>query len=190
MVYLSLSDADENPLSLTFDSNTNPALIPNASIMVAGKENIRAISLMAKFMKSGTATLTFNLSDGTVTIPFTITVKVGTARNETLNGTEGADMIFGLNGKDIINGFGGNDLLCGENGIDTIGGGDGNDFIDGQNGDDLLAGGNDNDILLGRFGNDVLTGGSGFDFFSGGAGVDTATDFNAGEGDTQTGTIP
>jgi len=35
-----------------------------------------------------------------------------------------------------------------------------------------------------------LTGGANADFFSGGAGNDTATDFNAGQGDTQDGTIP
>jgi hypothetical protein len=32
-----------------------------------------------------------------------------------------------------------------------------------------------------------MTGGAGADAFNGGGGVDTATDFNSGEGDTQTG---
>jgi hypothetical protein len=57
----------------------------------------------AKDKKSGTATLTFNLSDGTVTVPIVITVKVGTSKNDTLTGTGGIDMIFGLNGIDTIN---------------------------------------------------------------------------------------
>ncbi|KAA0263042.1 MAG: DUF11 domain-containing protein, partial [Chloroflexi bacterium] len=189
-VNLTLFDADGDALSLTLASNTNTTLIPNANIVLRGSGNNRIISVTAKYKKSGTAVLTFNLSDGTVTIPFTITVKVGADKDEALDGTAGVDMIFGLNGKDTINGFGGNDLLCGGNGVDTISGGDGNDIIKGQNGDDILDGGNDNDILRGNLGNDRLTGGAGADFFSGGFGTDATIDFNAGQGDTQDGTIP
>jgi Ca2+-binding RTX toxin-like protein len=53
-----------------------------------------------------------------------------------------------------------------------------------------LDGGSENDTLVGSAGDDVLTGGPGADSFSGGLGTDTATDFNAGEGDTQDGSIP
>ncbi len=189
-INLALFDIDEDPLSLTLASNTNTGLIPNGNIVLGGSGNNRTISVTPKAKKSGTAILTFNLSDGIVTIPFTITVKIGTDKDEILNGTAGADMIFGLNGKNTINGLGGNDLLCGGNGVDTISGGDGNDIMEGQNGNDILNGGNDNDILRGNLGDDMLTGSAGADFFSGGAGMDTATDFNAGEGDTQDGTVP
>ena len=107
------------------------------------------------------ATLTLNLSDGTVTVPFVVTVIVGSAKNETLSRTSGTDMIFGLGGKNTINGNAGNDLLCGGNGLDTLSGGAGNDVLDGQNGDDTLSGGDGDDTLRGNNGNDTLTGGAG-----------------------------
>ncbi len=189
-VNLALYDVDGDPLSLTLASNTNTGLIPDGNIVLGGSGNNRTVSVTTKPKKSGTAILTFNLSDGIVTIPFTITVKVGTDKDEILNGTTDADMIFGLNGKNTINGLGGNDLLCGGNSVDTIDGGDGNDIIEGQNGNDFLDGGNDNDILRGNLGDDILTGSAGADFFSGGAGTDMATDFNIGQGDIHDGTIP
>jgi len=187
---LALSDADGDPLSFTLASNSNTALVPNSNVMLGGSGNNRTISVTAHPKKSGTAILTFNLSDGIATIPFTITVKVGTDKNDVLDGAAGVDMIFGLNGKNTINGLGGSDLLCGGNGADTISGGDGDDVIDGQNGDDHLDGGNGNDILRGNLGNDRLIGGAGADFFSGDAGTDVAADFDAGQGDIGDGTIP
>ena len=66
-------------------------------------------------------------------------VTVGTNGNDTINGTEEADRIFGLGGNDIINGLGG---------ADTIDGGIGNDIINGGDGtststvDDNIMGGN------------------------------------------------
>jgi Ca2+-binding RTX toxin-like protein len=77
--------------------------------------------------------------------------------------------------------------------------GDGNDTVDltgtldtgtgalalGE-GDDTLTGNGGGDTLLGGDGNDTLTGGAGADTFDGGSGTDTATDFNPGEGDTET----
>jgi predicted extracellular nuclease len=189
-VNLTLSDADGDPLTLTLASNSNTALVPNSNVVIGGSGYARSIAVTAKAKASGVAVLTFNVSDGTVTVPVVITVRVGTDANETLNGTAGIDMIFGLSGNDTINGLSGNDLLCGGNAIDSINGGAGNDIIDGGSGADVLNGGSDNDILRGDQGADSLTGGSGADAFSGGAGADTATDFNVGEGDTQDGTIP
>lgn len=190
VVHLTLFDADGDTLSFKFISNSNTTLVPNYNIRLGGHGNQRTLWVTPRFKKSGTALLTFNLSDGTVTIPFTITVIVGTERGDTLDGTAGVDMIFGLNGKDTINGLDESDLLCGGNGVDTITGGDDNDILDGQNGDDNLDGGNGDDVLRGNLGNDILTGGSGADLFSGGAGTDTTADFNAGGGDTQDGAIP
>jgi Ca2+-binding RTX toxin-like protein len=189
-INLTLFDANSDPLTLTLVSNSNPILVPNFNIVLGGSGNARTITVTGAAKKSGTATLTFNLSDGKVTVPVVITVKIGTDANETLNGTSGIDMIFGLNGTNTINGNAGNDLLCGGNGTDTINGGDGNDILDGENGNDILNGGNNNDILRGSLGNDKLTGGSGADFFSGGMGSDIATDFSVAQGDTQDGTIP
>lgn len=186
-ISLSLSDPDGDPLTLTLASNSNQTLLPTGAVVLGGSGNNRTLSVTAAAGKKGSATLTLDLSDGTVTVPFVVTVIVGSAKNETLNGTSGTDMIFGLGGKNTINGNAGNDLLCGGNGVDTMSGGAGNDVLDGQNGDDTLSGDDGDDTLRGNHGNDTLTGGAGADSFSGGPGTDSATDFNAAEGDTRTG---
>ena len=95
-----------------------------------------------------------------------------------LNGTAGADVMVGTNGRDEFSARGGNDVLCGLGNNDEMEGGGGRDSIFGQDG---------NDILAGQDGNDTLTGGLGADRFNGGSGTDTATDFNAAQGDTKTG---
>jgi large repetitive protein len=189
-INLTLADADGDTLTLVLASNSNPGLVPNSGVVLGGNGSNRTLTVTAAAKKSGSAVLTFNLSDGHVTVPVVVTVKVGTDRNETLDGTAGIDMMFGLSGRNIINGNAGNDLLCGGNSGDALNGGAGNDILDGENGDDTLNGGADNDILRGSSGNDGLTGGTGADAFSGGSGTDTATDFNAAQGDTQDGTIP
>jgi Ca2+-binding RTX toxin-like protein len=185
---LTLSDVDGDPLTLVLASNSNPSLVPNSLIVLAGTGANRTLTVGAASRMGGTATITLSLGDGTVTVPVVVTVIVGTDKTEVLNGTSGTDMIFGLNGMNVINGNAGNDLLCGGNGTDTISGGDGNDVLDGENGDDLLDGGAENDILRGGLGDDTLTGGAGADLFSGGAGTDTWVDFSPGEGDTTDGT--
>jgi Ca2+-binding RTX toxin-like protein len=190
LINLTLFDADGDPLTLTLASNSNPALVPNANIVLGGTGANRTMSVTAAPRKRGRATITLNLSDGKVTVQVVITVAVGSDTSETLSGTSGIDIMFGLSGQNTINGHAGNDLLCGGNSNDTISGGDGNDIIDGENGDDAISGGDGNDILRGSSGNDTLTGGAGADFFSGGSGVDTATDLNPAQGDTQDGTIP
>jgi predicted extracellular nuclease len=145
-------------------------------------------------------------------LPATI---IGTAGDDTINATNGNDVIVALGGNDIVNGGNGNDVICGGAGNDTINGGNGddtlignigNDTLDGGNGndtldggagldtlkggngDDVLNGGSENDSLKGNSGNDTLTGGPGADSFSGGLGLDTNTDFNAADGDTSDGT--
>ena len=52
---------------------------------------------------------------------------VGTAKNDTLNGTAGDDQIEGLAGSDTLYGLGGNDRLDGGPGADAMYGGVGND---------------------------------------------------------------
>jgi Ca2+-binding RTX toxin-like protein len=190
VIDLTLFDADGDPLSLTLVANSNPTLVPNANIVLGGAGVDRTVTVTAAAKNRGSATITLGLSDGKVTVPIVIPVLVGTDKSETINGTTGTDMVFGLNGQNTINGNAGNDLLCGGNSNDTISGGDGDDIIDGENGDDAISGGDGNDILRGGSGNDTLTGGTGADFFSGGSGVDTASDFNPAQGDTQDGTIP
>jgi Ca2+-binding RTX toxin-like protein len=52
----------------------------------------------------------------------------GTPYNDIpLNGTNGADNIYGYGGDDVLYGYGGDDVLDGGAGADTMDGGDGND---------------------------------------------------------------
>ncbi|MRR58090.1 MAG: hypothetical protein EG824_07760 [Deltaproteobacteria bacterium] len=81
-----------------------------------------------------------------------ITVPVGTEGDDTLFGSEYADVARGESGNDTISGFGGNDLLSG---------GAGNDQLEGGVGNDLLDGGAGNDILNGGIGDDTYVFGSG-----------------------------
>jgi Ca2+-binding RTX toxin-like protein len=85
---------------------------------------------------------------------------VGTAGNNTMNGTAGVDVIMGMAGNDTINGLGGNDLLCGGKGTDTVNGGTGNDRLGGGPAADQLRGNENDDDLIGDGGNDVLDGGT------------------------------
>jgi Ca2+-binding RTX toxin-like protein len=98
-----------------------------------------------------------------------------------INGTAGADTIYGTPYFDIVNGFGGNDALFGGAGDDAIDGGSGNDEIGGGTGNDVIHGGPGNDILSGGTGNDTIYAGPGRDKIGCGPGNDTAY---IGPGDT------
>ncbi len=181
-IKLVLGDADSgvNGLTLTLVSSSNTALVPNKNVVLGGSGANRTLTVTAAAKKSGTALLTLRVSDGLNSADLPVNVVVGTDKNETLNGTGGTDLLFGLAGANTINGLGANDLLCGGNGADTLNGGDG---------DDTLGGNRGNDILNGEGGSDTLTGGQGADRFSGGQGADTATDFTPSQGDTEDGTV-
>jgi Ca2+-binding RTX toxin-like protein len=187
-VNVTITDPDSSVFGFQLVSNSNTRLVPNANVVISGSGANRSVAVTAAAKASGTATLTFALDDGTTTVPFVVTVRVGTDGDETLSGTPGIDIMLGLGGRDTINGLDGNDLLCGGNGEDTLNGGEGADILDGEKGDDTLSGGNGSDRLRGGAGGDSLTGGAGADTFSGGSGSDTNTDFNAGQGDTSDGT--
>jgi Ca2+-binding RTX toxin-like protein len=98
-----------------------------------------------------------------------------------INGTTGADTIYGTPYFDIVSGFGGNDALFGGAGNDAIDGGSGNDEIGGGSGNDVIHGGAGNDILSGGIGNDTIYAGPGRDKIGCGPGNDTAY---VGPGDT------
>jgi Ca2+-binding RTX toxin-like protein len=204
---LTLFDVNGDPLALTLAANSNPAFVPNASIIVGGSGYTRTVTITAS-LTGGSTTITLNVSDGEHTAPFVVTIIGGTSGINLLNGTSHSDVIFGGGGIDSINGNAGNDLLCGGTGndflsgsdgddilvggagVDTLTGGKGNDTLTGGDGVDRLDGGDGDDRLSGEAGADLLTGGSGADDFSGGSEADLVTDFNAAQGDTQDGTIP
>lgn len=96
--------------------------------------------------------------------------------NDSLNMSNGADVIRGYAGNDTIRGNQGNDALFGDAGADTIQGGAGSDRLSGGEGNDRFVGGMDKDYLTGDAGADV------FDFNStaeagNGTARDTIKDF-------------
>ena len=84
----------------------------------------------------------------------------------TISGDCGNDTLSGTNKADIISGGGGDDVIDGGNGNDVISGGSGSDVIDGGNGNDVISGGSGSDVLIGVGGADWLQGGGGNDVFS------------------------
>ncbi|KRA60098.1 hypothetical protein ASD79_07600 [Caulobacter sp. Root655] len=89
---------------------------------------------------------------------------VGSSRNDSLTGTDGANHLSGGDGLDLLHGQGGDDRLDG---------GDGWDLLDGGAGNDILIGGAGWDALFGGDGDDRLDGGDGIDALAGGDGDDT-----------------
>lgn len=79
---------------------------------------------------------------------------LGTAGDDVLVGTDGADVIHGLAGDDVIDGLDGRDVICG------------------GSGDDVVKGRGGRDTLFGQYGADVLIGGGNTDRVNGGAGFD------------------
>lgn len=99
----------------------------------------------------------------------------------TINGTEGRDVIAGTSsddfiraegGRDIVNAGAGNDNVRGDQGADTLRGDEGDDILAGQGQDDRLVGDAGDDTLAGGGGNDKLFAGDGDDVIVGGAGND------------------
>ena len=122
---------------------------------------------------SGTDTFTYTADDGqggsdtgTVTV-YVDTGIMGTSGDDTLSGTNGVDIMFGLDG---------NDDLKGRDGDDTIYGGDGNDTLNGQGDSDALFGGAGDDILVWDSIDTTIDGGGGTDTLdASGADVDITT---------------
>jgi len=73
----------------------------------------------------------------------------GGAGNDSLEGSQRADIVFGGAGDDVLIGLAGNDHLIGGFGRDTLFGGRGDDKLDGGPGVDRLAGGMGADIMAG-----------------------------------------
>jgi hypothetical protein len=96
----------------------------------------------------------------------------GTEGADVLHGTPGNDVILGLGGEDVVRGGEGNDRICGGDGADSIRGGSGADRIDGNADTDTIAAGRGRDLADGGSGNDSIGGGSGRDSLVGQGGAD------------------
>ncbi len=144
----------------------------------------------------GPVTLSYDVSDGTVSVPqtaqFTVvefTEITGTAAADMLLGTEcrdvidsgdGDDRIDARGGADLIRAGSGNDIIVAGAGDDVIYAGAGHDLVFGGAGNDTIYGGAGNDRLFGDEGDDVIFGEEGDDLLVGGAGNDT---LDGGDGD-------
>jgi RTX calcium-binding nonapeptide repeat (4 copies) len=96
----------------------------------------------------------------------------GTDGPDILQGTPGNDVILGLGGDDVVFGGKGNDRICSGGGADSITGGPGADRIDGNADADTIAAGGGKDLANGGTGNDSIGGGSGRDRLVGQGGSD------------------
>src|SRR5204863_8496157 len=91
----------------------------------------------------GDDSLTANAGVGAATL---LSVDGGTG-NDTVNGSDGPDLILGGEGNDVLNGGGGDDRIVGDRGSDTMNGGAGDDTLVWNNGDgtDVVNGGDGRD---------------------------------------------
>lgn len=176
-LYISVTDPDTPVNALTFSaSSTNNALVGAGQVQVAALSspaNGFRVQVTPTNGQSGTAQVTLTVSDGTGSASYSFRVIVGTPANETLNGSDGPDIIFGMGGNDKLNGKGGNDMLCAPSGNVQLAGGAGADILVSGAGNDKLSGNDGNDMLFAGAGNDTLEGGNGDDWLEGDAGNDT-----------------
>ena len=113
----------------------------------------------------------------------------GTDGNDSLVGTNGADVIDAKAGDDQVYSNEGKNILLGQTGNDTLIGGSTRDDLDGGEGNNKLFGNEGGNVFVAGFGDDVAYGGSGVDLFSLGNGNNTvygnegANRVNTGLGD-------
>lgn len=113
----------------------------------------------------------FSITDGVIQASFGEITR-GTDVGETINGTDGNDVIAAYGGIDSVNGLSGNDRLFGMDGGDALNGGSGNDQLWGMEGADALNGGTGFDTAY--YTNS--TAGVALDVTTGGTGGDAAGD--------------
>lgn len=102
--------------------------------------------------------------------------------DDTVYGSNLADIIWGGEGADRLRGYTGDDEINGGDDNDDVRGGAGDDFVLGDGGDDMVHGGQGNDRVRGNAGNDEVRGGNGDDVATGGSGDDIVA---GGRGDDE-----
>ncbi len=105
------------------------------------------------------------------------------SEDESINGTDGDNIIYGGSGDDTISGNGGNDIIYGGSGDDYLNGGSGDDYLNGGSGDDRLRAENGENTLRGGSGSDtfIFVAHEPFDIGKPPMERDTVQDFNAAE---------
>lgn len=139
----------------------------------------------------GSDTASYATATGAVEVDLQSGFADGAAGLDTLISIENAtgsafdDFIFGSAGANVINGGAGNDGLIGNGGDDTINGGAGHDFLRGFADNDTLNGGDDDDFLNGGLGDDILNGGNGWDRAAYSTGATAGVTVNLGTAGSQ-----
>jgi Ca2+-binding RTX toxin-like protein len=118
----------------------------------------------------GQVTLSYQITDGDF---FVEQVAYFNVRRNTIEGSDGNDIILGTACGDDIAGGAGDDNIDARGGDDVVAGGNGDDHIVAGDGDDIVFAGNGDDIVFGGAGNDTISGGTGDDRLYGDAGNDT-----------------
>jgi Ca2+-binding RTX toxin-like protein len=108
---------------------------------------------------------------------------IGSLHGDDLWGSDGANLLNGLEGNDSLKGFGGADHIIGGTGNDSLWGMDGNDDLNGGAGNDSLRGGLDLDTLRGAGGADAFVWQTTDETGLTAATADTIADFDRAEGD-------
>ena len=134
---LQLADADDPATALTLSAHSsNTALLPAGNVAFDGTGERRTPRLTSTAGRSGNATATIAVSDGTSTCTVDLSLQAGGNGTDTLEGTAGSDVLLGQNGIDTLTGHDGSDLLCGGRGDDVMTGGLGADHFSGGHGSD------------------------------------------------------
>jgi hypothetical protein len=137
-IALLLADVDSPTLTLTATSSAVKVLT-NAGITLGGLGADRTLTATGIGAK-GNSTITVTVSDSSLTATLAVRLDVGTNGTNTMNGTSGPDMLFGLAGNDTLRGNAGADLLCGGSGNDNLTGGTEADYFSGGTGTDTNVG--------------------------------------------------
>ena len=151
------------PADLLLRRNGNDLVVENRA--TGGSFRIQGQFSREAGVPGTTAIEQFVFEDGTVWNFDTIKLK-------SLEGTTGADVIYGHVDDDLIESGAGNDFVYADEGNDTVYGNIGDDTLHGDAGDDTLYGNEGMDKLYGDDGNDVLYGGAEDDELDGGLGQD------------------
>lgn len=102
-------------------------------------------------------------------------IGVGNGADNSIDGMDGADKLYGLAGNDTITGGEGKDRLYGGDGNDILDGGEDANRVYGDAGDDIITTGAGKDRIYAGAGNDTADGGAGDDYFWGHDGDDELT---------------
>ncbi len=136
-VRLQLADVDDPATALTLSAqSSNATLLPVGNIAFDGTGERHTAHVTATAGRSGSATATITVSDGTTTSSVDLSLQAGGNGPDTLEGTAGSDVLLGQNGIDTLTGLGRSDLLCGGRGDDVMTGGLRADHFSGGHGSD------------------------------------------------------